>query len=417
MSSKYCYRRVVSIDQAKAQVDANIHSAVFQAGGLTVVLAEVDRKTFLASIVPVIVNSVLNNHHFVVDIVAFVVKGDFPRSRLGEKQRGKILASWVTRKMRTIAQFAIRDGMMDDDHSSRRQSSLGPRGSMSSTLVMSQQGSGSLRGRDSSFDALPAELHSMTIQEGHAHTLPQNEFLPELPTTYPGGNMLTELPADESADDQTTPTANSQRMSYKVMNHAPRANTFELSTGENDYSPIDTSGPFGREFTHYELPATGSEHVGSSHSLMETAQNLPGSLLPPAAIAELRGAGHHAISSDESGDEAEKPPPLPSYANKPYLSMLTEETGRAGYIPNSPTYGGRRSRDNSRPSSRAGQKATTAMSHPPLSTIPSQPEVPQIGRGESNNWNTEQWGSQALTDMGVQGPPPAVPKRKDVPHR
>lgn len=35
--------------------------------------------------------------------------GDFPRSRLGEKQRGKVLASWVTRKLRTIAQFSIRD--------------------------------------------------------------------------------------------------------------------------------------------------------------------------------------------------------------------------------------------------------------------------------------------------------------------
>ena len=44
-----------------------------------------------------------------MDIIAFVSKGDFPRSRLGEKQRGKILASWVTRKMRTIAQFSIRD--------------------------------------------------------------------------------------------------------------------------------------------------------------------------------------------------------------------------------------------------------------------------------------------------------------------
>lgn len=41
--------------------------------------------------------------------MAFVNKGDFPRSRLGEKQRGKILAGWVTRKMRTVAQFAIRD--------------------------------------------------------------------------------------------------------------------------------------------------------------------------------------------------------------------------------------------------------------------------------------------------------------------
>ena len=70
---------------------------------------EVGRKAYLASIVPVIVNAILNEHQIVVDIVAFVNKGDFPRSRLGEKQRGKILASWVTRKMRTMAQFGIRD--------------------------------------------------------------------------------------------------------------------------------------------------------------------------------------------------------------------------------------------------------------------------------------------------------------------
>ncbi|KAF3913870.1 hypothetical protein ABW21_db0203433 [Orbilia brochopaga] len=84
-------------------------SAVFQAGGLVVVLIEVYRKSFLASIVPVIINAILNEHQLVVDIVAFVGQGDFPRSRLGEKQRGKILANWVTRKLRTIAQFGIRD--------------------------------------------------------------------------------------------------------------------------------------------------------------------------------------------------------------------------------------------------------------------------------------------------------------------
>lgn len=83
--------------------------AVFQAGGLVVVLVEVNRKAYLASIVPVIINSILSEHQIVADIVAFVSKGDFPRSRLGEKQRGKILAGWVTRKMRTMAQFAIRD--------------------------------------------------------------------------------------------------------------------------------------------------------------------------------------------------------------------------------------------------------------------------------------------------------------------
>ncbi|KAI3336504.1 acyl-CoA ligase [Xylariaceae sp. AK1471] len=83
--------------------------AVFQAGGLVVVLVEVSRKAYLASVVPVIVNAILGEHQIVADIVAFVNKGDFPRSRLGEKQRGKILAGWVTRKMRTVAQFAIRD--------------------------------------------------------------------------------------------------------------------------------------------------------------------------------------------------------------------------------------------------------------------------------------------------------------------
>ncbi|KAK2066614.1 hypothetical protein P8C59_000416 [Phyllachora maydis] len=83
--------------------------AVFQAGGLVVVLVEVTRKAYLASIVPVIVNSILNEHQIIVDIVAFVNRGDFPRSRLGEKQRGRILAGWVSRKMRTMAQFAIKD--------------------------------------------------------------------------------------------------------------------------------------------------------------------------------------------------------------------------------------------------------------------------------------------------------------------
>ncbi|KAL1963640.1 hypothetical protein VTN77DRAFT_7961 [Rasamsonia byssochlamydoides] len=90
--------------------------AVFQAGGLVVVLVEVTRKAYLASIVPVIVNAILNDHQVVADIVAFVQQGDFPRSRLGEKQRGKILGAWVTKKMRTIAQFSIRDADGTDGH-------------------------------------------------------------------------------------------------------------------------------------------------------------------------------------------------------------------------------------------------------------------------------------------------------------
>lgn len=98
MSVEKCHRNIVPEG-----------CAVFQAGGLIVVLVEVARKAYLASIVPVIVNAILHEHQIVVDIVAFVNKGDFPRSRLREKQRGKILANWVTRKMRTMAQFGIRD--------------------------------------------------------------------------------------------------------------------------------------------------------------------------------------------------------------------------------------------------------------------------------------------------------------------
>lgn len=76
---------------------------------MIVVVVEVTRKAYLASIAPVIVNAILNEHQVIADIVAFVSYGDFPRSRLGEKQRGKVLASWVTRKLRTMAQFSIRE--------------------------------------------------------------------------------------------------------------------------------------------------------------------------------------------------------------------------------------------------------------------------------------------------------------------
>ncbi|KAK9484174.1 hypothetical protein V1527DRAFT_229118 [Lipomyces starkeyi] len=82
-------------------------SAIFQAGGLVVLVVEVSRKQFLASLVPVIVNAILNEHQFIVDVIAFVARGHFPRSRLREKQRGKILATWVTRKLKAMAQFTI----------------------------------------------------------------------------------------------------------------------------------------------------------------------------------------------------------------------------------------------------------------------------------------------------------------------
>lgn len=62
-------------------------------------MVEVFSDEYLAAVVPLIVNAVLNEHQVVIDVIAFVARGDFPRSRLGEKQRGKILSHWVTRKL------------------------------------------------------------------------------------------------------------------------------------------------------------------------------------------------------------------------------------------------------------------------------------------------------------------------------
>lgn len=87
-------------------------SAVFQAGGLVIAVIECTRrnKDNLAAIVPVIINAVLEEHQFVLDVVSFVAVNDFPRSRLGEKQRGKILASWVTKKLPITGKFGVSNG-------------------------------------------------------------------------------------------------------------------------------------------------------------------------------------------------------------------------------------------------------------------------------------------------------------------
>lgn len=87
-------------------------SAVFQAGGLVIAVIESTRRNRdnLAAIVPVVVNAVLESHQFVIDIVSFVAKDEFPRSRLGEKQRGKILASWVTKRLPLTGKFGVSNG-------------------------------------------------------------------------------------------------------------------------------------------------------------------------------------------------------------------------------------------------------------------------------------------------------------------
>ncbi|KAG5519628.1 hypothetical protein PMAC_001783 [Pneumocystis sp. 'macacae'] len=84
-------------------------SAIFQAGGSIIILIEVDYKAHTPSIVPVVVNTILSEHQIIVDIIVFTAKGDFPRSKTGEKQRGKILSSWLTKKTKILDKFIIRE--------------------------------------------------------------------------------------------------------------------------------------------------------------------------------------------------------------------------------------------------------------------------------------------------------------------
>ncbi|KAF2148438.1 acetyl-CoA synthetase-like protein [Myriangium duriaei CBS 260.36] len=162
--------------------------AIFQAGSLLVLIAESRTRAYLASIVPMIVNTVLNEHQLVLDIVAFVSKGDFPRSRLGEKQRGKILASWVSRKMQTLAQFSIRDpdgeGSVDtaipEDALVARQisaqsaSGSRPRNSPGSVTRASTTARSSLRHVES-VSAMPPDDNSPTVVDGDASP-PRHSF-------------------------------------------------------------------------------------------------------------------------------------------------------------------------------------------------------------------------------------------------
>jgi hypothetical protein len=228
------------LKKRKKRLLSNPPSACFQAGGLVVILVEVHVKSYLASMVPVIVNTILDQHQLVVDIVAFVGRGDFPRSRLGEKQRGKILASWVTRKMRTIAQFGIRDnhgGMGGNDFmgmGSSRPGSIRPPSqhlpSMLSETIMETPtitGNGNSNGSTptQSFGDFPAppvelpasnnsrvELPAMTFEEpdqgpvkpapGYRIVNPEQEKAPTPPIKNPRRTSATDAGARSTMGDK-----------------------------------------------------------------------------------------------------------------------------------------------------------------------------------------------------------------------
>lgn len=210
-------------------------------------MVEVNRKAYLASIVPVIINAILSEHQIVADIVAFVSKGDFPRSRLGEKQRGKILAGWVTRKMRTMAQFAIRDldpaalGEGGSDGTDPNRASTGSlRGS-----GMHAPGASSLRNVEQAPQILEQDEFEQQHMMSDIHGYPDHHFdMPDdqkTPTGHPPrGPMGAPDEAGHSAEGYHTQTFMSELDSTPIV---PQNNPDQAAEQRRSHLP----GVDGRE--------------------------------------------------------------------------------------------------------------------------------------------------------------------------
>lgn len=301
---------------------------MFQAGGMIVILVEIFRKNFLASMVPVIVNAVLNEHHIVTDIVAFVSKGDFPRSRLGEKQRGKILATWVTRKMRTIAQFSIRDP--DGADSQLTEVAEENTGGARHMSMMQQQPQGSRNGSIKR----PSSLRKVTS----ASALPD----PSLPSPLqihqqqqagfglqPG---IQEIPTPGEGDDARTPTAEHHQQAYPHLQPPAMAGP---GSGIMDYSPVDMAGVFDNGYTN-----SGQNSIQQSRrpsmidmppgQMQQQQQQWQGQPYDPAW--QQQQFQHQQQGYSMQNEEGNEHAPQPSYASKPFLSLPADIEGDSGRI-------------------------------------------------------------------------------------
>ena len=253
-------------------------SAVFQAGGLIVVVVEVTRKAYLASLVPVIVDAVLNEHQVIADIVAFVSQGDFPRSRLGEKQRGKVLASWVTRKLRTIAQFSIRDVEGPEDplteapqhRMSRSSKPPSIMGSLRrSVMVPEHEAVGAIR----SPAPVPEEYPVYTGYEEEQQYQPQPQMEPSIASSVP---TVSEAPA--LVPQIAEPTAPPPK--------PPKIATDETHPPENAGTPTTIEQPdLGFNFGDFANTTGGTHGHGPDPEHYNQPQGQPQSL--PIRTASL----------------------------------------------------------------------------------------------------------------------------------
>lgn len=276
------------------------------------IVVEIFRRNFLASMVPVIVNAILNEHQLVIDIVAFVIKGDFHRSRLGEKQRGKILAGWVTRKMRTIAQYSIRDGGMDNIYEEGGAPGRPSTSTFRNSISMSG-GPGSIKGsmRANSTLGMTAAMNNLQLQTG-GPGMPQELPGQQRPMSFvPLPQGVSEMPASqypESIPELGTGSIQEMRGDENTPTEAQNPNPQFMTRLQTDgapkhYSPVEATGVFDSPSEQY-----GPNHAQYGATGLSTAP-LP-SILRPGPQADV--------------------PPEPAYANKPYMNYQAAQQQQQG---------------------------------------------------------------------------------------
>lgn len=225
-------------------------------------IAEVRTRAFLASIVPVIVNAVLNEHQLVLDIVAFVALGDFPRSRLGEKQRGKVLANWVSRKMRTMAQFSIRD--LDSE---------GSVGTIGPGDVMGRRSSAQSSGkaeffRQSGGGGGGTAGSSLRHAESLSH-MPVAEEEPEVDETDEDYRQTQLDPSDPQQLPPSRDRAGS-RSDITPTNETPRRLPLNTTLDYSPVEPAEFDSPVDQ--LHRHAPPTSDFDFGLDHSHQHHSQ-------------------------------------------------------------------------------------------------------------------------------------------------
>lgn len=83
---------------------------LFKADGFVIAVIDSIRSQYLSSLVPIVFNTVLSKHNLVLDIVAFTKVDGFPYSRLGLKQRAKLINLWNERKLGIRVKYGLNHG-------------------------------------------------------------------------------------------------------------------------------------------------------------------------------------------------------------------------------------------------------------------------------------------------------------------